>query len=65
MERTFIVFKPDAVMRGIIGEIISSFEQAGLKIIGIKMVRPDYEHYLSNIMKVSAALKTRKGDQDF
>ena len=44
MERTLIVFKPDAVQRGIIGEIINRFERAGLKIVGAKMLRPDYEH---------------------
>ena len=34
IERTLIVFKPDAVSRGIVGEILSRFEKTGLKIVG-------------------------------
>ena len=45
MERTLIVLKPDAVMRGIVGEVLSRFEKAGLKIIGMKMLRPSKDHY--------------------
>jgi len=37
-ERTLIVLKPDAVQRGLIGKIISRFEDVGLKLIGMKMV---------------------------
>ncbi len=44
-ERTLIVFKPDAVQRGIVGEILSRFEKAGFKIVGTKMLKPDYDHY--------------------
>lgn len=45
MERTLVLLKPDALQRGITGEIITRFERAGLKIIGMKMVRPDESHY--------------------
>lgn len=45
MERTLVVFKPDAMMRGIVGEIITRFERVGLKIVGAKMVQPDEKHY--------------------
>lgn len=38
MERTFIILKPDAVQRGLIGEIISRFERRGLKMVALKMV---------------------------
>ncbi|HEX9679105.1 MAG TPA: nucleoside-diphosphate kinase, partial [Candidatus Saccharimonadales bacterium] len=44
MEKTLVVFKPDAVKRGIIGEIITRFERTGLRIVGLKMVYPDKEH---------------------
>ena len=37
MERTLIIAKPDAVQRGLIGEIVRRLEQKGLKLIGIKM----------------------------
>ena len=39
MERTLIIVKPDAVQRGLTGEIIKRFEQRGLKIIGMKLLR--------------------------
>lgn len=38
MERTLVLIKPDAVQRGLIGEVIKRFEQKGLKVIGIKMM---------------------------
>ncbi len=41
MERTLIILKPDALQRGLSGEIISRFEKKGLKIIGIKMMSLD------------------------
>ena len=37
-ERTFMMIKPDAVQRGLIGEIVSRFEKKGIKIIAMKMV---------------------------
>ena len=43
-ERTFVAIKPDAVNRGLIGEIISRFEKRGFKIIGMKLLRPTLEH---------------------
>ncbi len=39
MERTLILVKPDAMQRGLAGEIIKRFEQRGLKIIGLKLLR--------------------------
>jgi nucleoside-diphosphate kinase len=41
IERTLVLLKPDAVQRGICGEIIARFERTGLKIIGLKMVYAD------------------------
>lgn len=43
MERTLVVLKPDAIQRGLIGEIIGRFEKIGLKIIGAKMFVPSQE----------------------
>jgi nucleoside-diphosphate kinase len=49
MERTLLLIKPDAVERGLIGKIISRFEDKGMKITGMKMLRVDMplleEHY--------------------
>ena len=39
VERTFALLKPDAVQRGLAGRILSRFEQRGLKIVGLKMMR--------------------------
>jgi len=40
-EVTFLMVKPDAVMRGLTGEVIRRIEQVGLKIIGLKMFQPE------------------------
>ena len=40
MEKTLVLLKPDAVSRGLVGEIISRFEKAGLKLLAAKMVTP-------------------------
>ena len=40
-ERTLVVLKPDAVVRGLAGRIIQRFEDASLKIIGVKMREMD------------------------
>ena len=40
-ERTLVLLKPDSVSRGIIGKIISRFEDTGLKITGMKMIHAD------------------------
>ncbi len=38
MEQTLVIVKPDAVARGLIGEVIRRFEAEGLVICGLKMV---------------------------
>ncbi len=38
VERTLTIIKPDAVARGVAGQIISRFERAGLKILAAKLV---------------------------
>jgi nucleoside-diphosphate kinase len=43
LERTFIIVKPDAVQRGLTGEIIKRFEQRGLRIIGMKFMQVSQE----------------------
>lgn len=39
METTLVLLKPDAVQRGLIGQIVSRFENKGLKIVGMKMMQ--------------------------
>jgi nucleoside-diphosphate kinase len=43
MERTFIIIKPDAVQRGLVGEIVARFERRGLKIVGMKFMQVSEE----------------------
>lgn len=56
MEKTLIVFKPDAVQRGITGEILARFERAGLKIIAVKMVAPDKKHFHEHYEGISGLI---------
>ena len=55
MERTFVAIKPDAVQRGLIGEILQRFERKGFKILGLKFVLLDREtaekHYAEHVGK--------------
>lgn len=49
MEQTFIALKPDAVQRGLVGEILQRFERKGFKLVGLKLmsVTPELasQHY--------------------
>jgi nucleoside-diphosphate kinase len=55
MERTLIIAKPDALQRGLVGEIIKRLEQKGLKLIGLKMLALDetilQAHYAEHLEK--------------
>ena len=39
MERTFVMFKPDCLERGLLGRILSRFEEKGLRLVAMKMLR--------------------------
>ena len=43
-ERTFIMLKPDAVHRGLVGDIIKRFEKKGFKLVAMKMTHVSFEH---------------------
>src|SRR5579884_2275975 len=55
MEKTLIIVKPDAIQRGLIGEIIARLERKGLKLIGMKMSSLDEAvlrvHYAEHVEK--------------
>ena len=55
MERTFVMVKPDGVQRGLIGDIVSRFEDRGLKLVGAKLMEIDQalaeEHYAEHTDK--------------
>lgn len=70
-EKTLVLVKPDAIQRGLIGEILGRFERKGLKLVAIKMMALDDEiltqHYshlagkpffpsLANFMKSSPVI---------
>ena len=48
VQKTLVVFKPDAVQRGIVGEILTRFERVGLKIVGTIMISQSKEHYYAH-----------------
>ena len=54
-EQTLVLIKPDGVQRGLIGELTTRFEKAGLTIIGMKMVWIDKafakKHYSAHVKK--------------
>lgn len=55
MEKTFLMVKPDGVQRGLIGEIVSRFEQKGLQLVAAKLVQVSREqaerHYAEHVGK--------------
>jgi len=48
MEKTLVLLKPDAVQRSLVGNIVTRFENAGLKIVGMKMIWVDNDFYSWN-----------------
>ena len=43
MERTLVILKPDAVQRGLIGQITARLEQRGIKLVGMRLIQIDDE----------------------
>lgn len=64
IEKTLVVFKPDAVQRGLVGEILTRFERVGLKIVGTKMLAPDRNHYYKHYEEIGKMV-TRRGEDTF
>ncbi|MBU0624842.1 nucleoside-diphosphate kinase [Patescibacteria group bacterium] len=55
IQRTLVLFKPDALDRGIVGEIITRFERIGANIVGLKLLVSEKDtasqHYTDDITK--------------
>jgi nucleoside-diphosphate kinase len=55
MQRTLVLCKPDAVQRGLVGRVVSRFEEKGLKLVGMKMLWVDEglaaRHYAEHVEK--------------
>lgn len=64
IQKTLVVFKPDTVQRGLVGEILSRFERVGLKVIGTKMIAPTKEHYHKHYEEIGKMI-TRRGEHTF
>ena len=62
MERTLIILKPDAVQRAVVGELITRFEKAGLKLVGMKMLNPSSEHYFHHYETIGKVASRRGQD---
>lgn len=53
-ERTFVILKPDAVQRSLMGEVILRFERAGLKFVAMKMLVPTESQLMTHYNKDDA-----------
>ena len=65
-ERTLVILKPDAMLRGVSGEIISRFEKSGLKLVGAKLTHATEEmaaeHYIEDENWLeTVGMKAKKG----
>lgn len=64
VEQTLVLFKPDTVQRGLVGEILTRFERVGLKVIGTKMIFPDRDHYYRHYEDIGHMV-SRRGQEAF
>jgi len=55
LQKTLVLLKPDAVQRGLVGELVSRLERKGLKLVGMKLVRMNdalaRQHYAEHVDK--------------
>lgn len=64
VQKTLVLFKPDTVQRGLVGEILTRFERVGLKVIATKMIAPDKDHFYKHYEDIGKMI-TRRGEQAF
>lgn len=62
IQKTLVILKPDAIKRGIVGEIISRFEKVGLHLTAMRMILPTAEH-LHDHYETIGKLGTRLGEK--
>lgn len=62
-ERTYCMLKPDAVKRGLIGEIVHRIEKAGLKVVAMKMLVPTEEQVRAHYPASDEAWVHRLGEK--
>ena len=55
LQRTLVLLKPDAIHRGIVGDILHRFERVGAKMVGLKLLVSDKDtasrHYTEDLAK--------------
>lgn len=55
MDQTFVMFKPDCVQRGLLGRILARFDDKGLRLVAMKMIRVTpvmaKQHYAEHVSK--------------
>lgn len=56
-ERTFVMVKPDGVLKGLVGQVLKRFEQRGLKIVALELFQPTLEQVDAHYPKDDAWLK--------
>jgi len=64
IQKTLIIFKPDTMQRGLVGEILTRFERVGLKIVATKMFAPDKAHFHKHYEDIGKMI-TRRGETIF
>ena len=64
IQQTLVLFKPDTVQRGLVGDILGRFERVGLKIVATKMIAPDKAHFHEHYEGIGKMI-TRRGEQAF
>ncbi len=64
IERTLVIFKPDAIQRGIVGDILARFERVGLKVVGMKMATPTRDQYYDHYETIGKVI-SRRGEGVF
>lgn len=58
-EHSFVILKPDAIQRGLVGEILKRIERTGLKMIATKMIVPTEEQVLAHYNKDEAWMEAK------
>ena len=69
IERTLVLIKPDGIYRQLTGRILTMFEESGLKVVGIKLLKPKKEvvekHYAADEKwMISVGTKTKQSYQE-
>lgn len=65
IERTLVLIKPDGVQRGLIGEVIKRFENCGLKIVAMKLVKVEKDFAKQHYPETMAVVLGEKSKKSY